>query len=53
LAGAIRSANPSRLRVNGGVGVLEGREELAGEEGVEATETGVEFGGRQAAVAIE
>jgi hypothetical protein len=38
---------------NGGVGVLDGREEFAGGEGVKAAETGVEFGGGQAAVAEE
>jgi hypothetical protein len=45
-AGPIRSAN-------GSVGVLDGREEFAGGEGVEGAEAGVEFGGCEAALAIE
>jgi hypothetical protein len=38
---------------NGGVGVLDWRAELAGGEGVQGAETGVEFGGGQVALAIE
>src|SRR5712664_1712820 len=38
---------------DGGVGVVDGRGELAGGEGVEGAETGVEFGGGQAALAVE
>jgi hypothetical protein len=38
---------------DGGVGVEDGRGELAGGEGVEGAETGVEFGGGQAALAVE
>src|SRR5712664_231434 len=38
---------------DGGVGVVEGRGELAGSEGVEGAETGVELGGGDAALAIE
>src|SRR5260370_8909668 len=37
----------------GGVGVEDGRGELAGSEGVEGAETGVEFGGGDAAFAVE
>src|SRR2546428_13809940 len=37
----------------GSVGVLDGRGELAGNEGVEGAETGVEFGDGQAALAVE
>jgi hypothetical protein len=36
-----------------GVGVLDGRGELAGGEGVEGAETGVEFGGGEGALAVE
>src|SRR5258708_3730931 len=39
--------------VEGGVGVEEGRGELAGSEGVEGAKAGVEFGGGQAALAVE
>jgi hypothetical protein len=38
---------------DGGVGVEDGRGELAGGEGVEGAETSVEFGGGQAALAVE
>jgi|SRR5271163_524628 len=38
---------------DGGVGVVDGRGELAGGEGVEGAETGVEFGGGDAALAVE
>ncbi len=38
---------------DGSVGVEDGRGELAGSEGVEGAETGVEFGGGQAALAVE
>ncbi len=38
---------------DGGVGVEDGRGELAGSEGVEGAETGVEFGGGDAAFAVE
>lgn len=38
---------------NGDVGVLDWRREFADGEGVEAAETGLEFGGGQAAIAIE
>jgi hypothetical protein len=38
---------------NGGVGVLDGRREFADGESIEGAETGVEFGGGQAAVAEE
>ena len=41
------------LGVKGGVGVLDGRGELAGGEGVEGAETGVELGGGDAALAVE
>src|SRR5260370_15886480 len=37
----------------GGVGVEDGRGELAGSESVEGAETGVEFGGGQATLAVE
>jgi hypothetical protein len=37
----------------GGVGVEDGRGELAGSEGVEGAETGVELGGGDAALAVE
>ena len=59
------SADPSRIpsrkalrtsRVNGvdgSVGVLDGRREFAGGEGVESAETGVHLGGGEAAVAEE
>src|SRR5713101_6677306 len=35
------------------VGVVDGRGELAGSEGVEGAEAGVEFGGGEAALAVE
>src|SRR6266852_1295752 len=38
---------------DGGVGVVDGRGKLAGGEGVEGAETGVELGGGDAALAIE
>ena len=38
---------------DGGVGVVDGRGELAGGEGVEGAETGVELRGGQAALAVE
>ena len=38
---------------DGGVGVEDGRGELAGGEGVEGAETGVEFGGGDAALTVE
>jgi hypothetical protein len=38
---------------NGGVGVEDGRGELAGGEGVEGAETGVELGRGDAALAVE
>src|SRR6266851_2528964 len=38
---------------DGGVGVEDGRGELAGSEGVEGAEAGVEFGNGQAALAVE
>ena len=38
---------------DGSVGVLDGRRELAGGEGVEGAETAVEFRGGQAALAVE
>jgi hypothetical protein len=51
---ARRGADPSlSLGVNRGVGVVDGREELAGSEGVEGAETGVELRGGQAALAVE
>src|SRR5215471_8971838 len=40
-------------RADGRVGVLDGRREFAGSEGVEGAETGVHFGGGEAAVAEE
>src|SRR5215471_3917868 len=40
-------------RADGGVGVLDGRGEFAGGEGVEGAEAGVHFGGGEAAVAEE
>jgi hypothetical protein len=53
-AGPARIPDPSlSLGVNGGVGVEDGRGELAGGEGVEGAETGVEFGGGDAALAVE
>ena len=42
-----------RRSANGGVGVVDGRGELAGSEGVEGAEAGVELGGGQAALAVE
>jgi hypothetical protein len=49
-----RCGDPSPLlRVNGGIGVLDGRGEFAGGEGVEGAEARVEFGGGQALLAIE
>jgi len=41
------------LLTDGGVGVVDGREELAGGEGVEGAETGVELGRGDAALAVE
>jgi hypothetical protein len=38
---------------DGGVGVVDGRRELAGSEGVEGVETGVELGGGEATLAVE
>ena len=38
---------------DGGVGVEDGRGELAGGEGVESAETGVELGGGDAALAVQ
>ena len=38
---------------DGGVGVVDGRGEFAGSEGVEGAETGVELRGGQAALAVE
>ena len=42
-----------RRRTDGGVGVVDGRRELAGSEGVEGAETGVELGCGQATLAVE
>ena len=46
-------AGRAALATEGGVGVVDGRRELAGSEGVEGAETGVEFSGGDAALAIE
>jgi hypothetical protein len=53
-AGPARIAGRSlALGVKGGVGVLDGRGELAGGEGVEGAEAGVELGGGDAPLAVE
>src|SRR6267142_230983 len=44
---------PSKFGVNGSSGVKKRRTELAGGEGVEGAEAGGEFGGGQAALAVE